>query len=173
VDSTTIRLFASPKLLVDLWEMTALRASAAAARTSGDIDRAIELYDAASSLLRGAPLIDVGRLAGFDDEIERARLSHVSALLSAGELRFAQGAARHAASDAERALAVDPYLERAHRLAIAAHLHGHQPGRAVAAVARAQNALDELGVDPEPATAMLMRQAAAWAPAGQGVARAS
>ena len=173
VDSTTIQLFASPKLLVDLWEMTALRASAAAARTSGDIDRAIELYDAASTLLRGAPLVDVGRLAGFDDEIERARLSHVSALLGAGELRFAQGAARQAASDAERALAVDPCLERAHRLAIAAHLHGHQPGRAAAAVARAQNALDELGVDPEPATAMLMRQAAAWPPAGPGVARAS
>ena len=82
VDSTTIQLFASPKLLVDLWEMTALRASAAAARTSGDIDRAIELYDAASTLLRGLLLVDVGRLAGFDDEIERARLSHVSALLS-------------------------------------------------------------------------------------------
>jgi LuxR family transcriptional regulator, maltose regulon positive regulatory protein len=101
------------------------------------------------------------------------RLLYAMSLLQAGELRLTQGAAAEALTDAERALAIDPFLESAHRLAIAANMQRRDPDRTVAAVARVERALDELGADPEPATLMLVRQAARrWRPAPQ-VARAS
>ncbi len=90
---------------------------------------------------------------------KRARLLHLAALLDLGELRLARGQADNALVDAERAVALDPYSERAHRLAIAAALRGHDQGRAGVAADRAMATLDELGVEPEPATKILLRQA--------------
>ena len=52
-----------------------------------------------------------------------------------------------------------PYDERAHRLAIAAHLQRRDGDAVRAAVAAARTMLDELGVEPEPGTRMLFRQA--------------
>ena len=53
------------------------------------------------------------------------------------------------------------YTERAHRLAIAVQLQRRDRHAIAHAVAAMQSMLDELGVDPEPPTAMLLRQAAA------------
>jgi DNA-binding SARP family transcriptional activator len=100
------------------------------------------------------------RLPGFDADVEAARLLQLSSLLELGELQLTRGAAAEALTSAERALAIDPYLEQAHRLAIGANVQRHDPARTRAVVDRATRALDDLGVTPEPSTAMLMRHAA-------------
>lgn len=48
--------------------------------------------------------------------------------------------------------------------AIAAAAQRHDPDRVAAAAGRARRALDELGVDPEPATVVLLRHAGAPPP---------
>jgi len=98
--------------------------------------------------------------SGFEAEIEGLRLRHPTALVTAGEPRFGQGDVNEALANAERALTIDPYLEHAHRLAIAASLQGHRTHHTSVAIARARDASAELGVEPEPATRMLVRQAA-------------
>jgi DNA-binding SARP family transcriptional activator len=159
-DGTSIQLFASHKLAVDLWELRRLSAEAWRARREGDLDRAIELFDAATSHWRSTPLTDLDRLAGLDGEADAARFLQLSSLLALGELQLSRGSAAEALTSAERALAIDPFLEQAHRLAIGASVQRHDPARIRAVVDRATQALDELGVAPEPATEMLMRHAA-------------
>lgn len=57
-------------------------------------------------------------------------------------------------------LLTEPYLERAHRLSIAARLvAGGGTGTAVV-VKRLEKALADIGVEPEPVTRILLRQAA-------------
>jgi LuxR family maltose regulon positive regulatory protein len=98
-------------------------------------------------------------VTGETHEVEHVRLLHLGALLDLGELRLARGQIENASLDAERALALDPYSERAHRLAIAAALHGRDQERASIVVDRTMAMLDEFGVEPEPATRILLRQA--------------
>ncbi len=159
-DASTIRLVASPHLTVDVWELRRLAAAAADARDAGDVAAAIAHLGAAVALHRGAPLIDLDRVAGFDAQVQAIRLLEVSCLLDLGTLQLTTGDAGAALTCAERVLALEPYLEAAHRLAIAAAGQRRDAPRAAAAVARARRALDELGVTPEPATEMLMRAAA-------------
>jgi LuxR family maltose regulon positive regulatory protein len=158
-DTTTISLHRSEYLVVDLWEVQRLVGEAAASRARGDLDRTVSLLSAATSWWRGEPLSDLGSVAGEAPEIEHARLVHLGATLELGELRLARGQVANASLDAERALTLDPYSERAHRLAIAAALHGRDPERASVAADRTMAMLDEFGVEPEPATTILLRQA--------------
>jgi LuxR family maltose regulon positive regulatory protein len=158
-DATTIALHRSDHLVVDLWEAQRLIGEAATSRAAGDIDHTVSSLGAATSWWRGEPLSDLGSVAGEAHEIEHIRLQHLGALLELGELRLARGQMANASLDAERALSVDPYSERAHRLAIAAALHGRDQKRASVAVDRAVAMLDEFGVEPEPATKILLRQA--------------
>ena len=159
-DASSIRLVASSKVRVDVWELRRLTADAAAARAAGDAGRAVELLAAATGLWRGAPLTDLDRVPGYDAEIEAIRLLQTSSLLDLGALRLTVGDTAGALADAERALSLEPYLEAAHRLAIAAASQRGDRVRVAAALHRAQLALVELGVTPEPATLMLMRAAA-------------
>jgi LuxR family maltose regulon positive regulatory protein len=158
-DGATIALHRSDHLVVDLWEVQRLVDEATASRAGGDTDRTIALLSTATSRWRGEPLCDLGSVAGEEHEIEHARLLHLGATLDLGELRLARGQMAHASLEAERALTVDPYSERAHRLAIAAALHAHDQERANVAVERTVAMLDEFGFDPEPATKILLRQA--------------
>ena len=52
-----------------------------------------------------------------------------------------------------------PYDERAYRLAIAAHIQRRDRQAIAHAVAATLAMLDDLGVEPEPETQMLLRQA--------------
>lgn len=158
-DAATITLQPSAHLTVDLWELRRLTDQAAISRTQVEPDRTISLLATATSLWRGEPLIDLGSIAGDELEIEHVRLLHLGSLLDLGELRIARGQTAQALLDAERALALDPYSERAHRLAIAAALHGHDRERTSVVADRTMAMLDELGVEPEPATKILLRQA--------------
>lgn len=157
-DATTIRLVPSERLHVDVWELERLTGAAAVARAAGDVETAIARLTEATSFWRGSPLTDLDRVTGFDAAVEAVRLRHVQALLDLGELQLTVGDPA-ALTAAERALALEPYLEAAHRLAIAAAIHRGDPVRTIAATRRARDAFDELGVTPEPSTAMLLRAA--------------
>lgn len=159
-DATSIRLVGSPKLRVDLWEHRRLTEEATAVRATGDVRATIELLAAATALWRGAPLTDLDRVPGFEAAIEALRLAQTTSLLDLGSLRLTVGDAGGALAAAEQALALEPYLEEAHRLAIAAAVQRGDRTRVLAALGRATRVLDELGVRPEPATEMLMRAAA-------------
>ena len=81
------------------------------------------------------------------------------AALTLGELRLAEGDAASTIASAERVLAVDPYAERGLRLLLAAHLQRGDRTQARNAAVRTHAALADLGLPPEPATAILLRQA--------------
>jgi DNA-binding SARP family transcriptional activator len=157
-DGATISLHRS-ELVVDLWELRRLVTDAATCRGAGDSDRSMSLLSAATAYWRGEPLNDLDAVAGEEHEVEHVRLLQLSALLDLGELRLARGYTAHASHDAERSLALDPYSERAHRLAMAAALHSHDQPRTDVVADRVLAMLDELGADPEPATKILLRQA--------------
>ncbi len=158
-DGTTISLHPSDHLVVDLWELRRLRRDTEQNRGRGDPGRTIALLGAATAWWRGEPLADLATVAGHEHEIEHIRVMQLESLLELGELRLVRGDADQARTDAERALDLDPYSERAHRLAIAAALRTHDQRRIDAVRQRTRAMLDELGVAPEPPTQILLRQA--------------
>jgi DNA-binding SARP family transcriptional activator len=160
-DASTITLYPSDYLVVDLWELRRLRRDADLSRDRSDIDRTIMLLDAATSKWRGDPLTDLADVIGQEPEVERVRLLQLDSLLELSELRLVRGQATNALVNAERALALDFYSERAHRLAIAAAVRTHDQQRAETATERTRAMLEDLGVEPEPATEILLRHAAA------------
>ena len=158
-DASTIRLVDSPRLRVDVWELRRLSTAASAARDVGDVGAAVALLTEAAALSRGTPFVDLDRVAGFDAEVEALRLLVVTTLLELATLHLTAGCAGPALACAERALILDPYLEAAHRLAIAATAQRGDGARTTAVIERTCRRLDELGVSPEPATEMLIRSA--------------
>ena len=80
--------------------------------------------------------------------------------LELGELRLVSGDPAPAFSLAERALMLEPFDGRGHRLLLAAALRSHHPVDAARARRMVCSALRELGVAPDPATALLLRQLA-------------
>jgi DNA-binding SARP family transcriptional activator len=156
-DATVITLYPSDYLVVDLWELRRLRHDAELSRDRSDVERAIALLDTATAWWRGEPLTDLAAVVGQEHEVESVRLLQLDCLLELGELRLVRGQASNALVTGERALALDPYSERAHRLAIAAAIRTHDERRAITATERALAMLDELGVEPEPATQILLR----------------
>jgi DNA-binding SARP family transcriptional activator len=158
-DASTIRLVGSPRLRVDVWELRRLSAAAAVARDAGDVGAAIALLTEATALSRGTPFVDLDRVAGFDAEVEGLRLLVVTTLLDLAALHLMAGCPGPALACAERALVLEPYLEAAHRLAIAATAQRGDGARTTAVIERTRRLLDDLGVTPEPATEMLIRAA--------------
>jgi LuxR family maltose regulon positive regulatory protein len=166
-DGELIRLVVSESLDVDLWTFNQLAARIDQARAGGDTDRACDLLGEAVALWRGDPLSDLRNLDDPDVAIAvgQVRARHVHDLLALGELRLVAGVAAEAAQLATRALSVEPYDPRGHRLALAAALGSHDPTHIAAARHRVQAALRQLAAPPDPATAILLRQAAASRPA--------
>jgi DNA-binding SARP family transcriptional activator len=157
-DGSTIALHPSDYLVVDLWELRRLRRDAEQNRGQGDPERTIALLEAATAWWRGEPLVDLAMVVGVGHEVEHVRLMQLESVLELGELRLVRGDADRARTDAERALVLDPYSERAHRLAMAAALRGRDRLRIDAVGRRTLLTLDELGAAPEPATEILLRQ---------------
>ncbi|HEV8562737.1 MAG TPA: BTAD domain-containing putative transcriptional regulator [Actinophytocola sp.] len=160
-DGDTIRLVASDSLSVDLWTFNELAARVDLARGEGDIDRAADLLADAIALWHGDPLPDLRNLSdpNLAIEIGKVHTRHVDNLLSLGELRLVADAAAEAGRLADRALALEPFDTRAHRLALAAALRGRDPGHIAAARRRVLASLRHLAAPPDPATAILLRQA--------------
>ena len=168
-DGDTIRLLESEFLSVDLWTLDVLDKRAVQARADGDIDRTATLLADAVALWRGDPLPDLHHVRSPDVvvEIDQVRIRHVSHLLALAELRLVADDAAASFALAERALSLEPFDARGHRVALAAALRGRRPAQIAAAHRRVCSALRQLGVPPDPPTAILLRQAARWASAGR------
>ena len=163
-EGDTIRLLQSGFLSVDLWTLDTLDKRAVQARTDGDIDRTAALLADAVALWRGDPLPDLRHLRSPDIavEVDQVRIRHVSQLLALAELRLVADDAAASFALAERALSLEPFDARGHRVALAAALRGRRPAQITAAHRRVCSALRQLGVPPDPPTAILLRQAARW-----------
>ena len=161
-DGDTIRLLPSAFLSVDLWTLDALDKRAVQARADGDIDRTAALLADAVALWRGDPLPDLNYVCSPDIavEINQVRVRHVGHLLALGELRLVGDDAAASFALAERALALEPFDARGHRVALAAAIRGRRPAQVAAARRLVCSALKQLGVSPDPPTAILLRQAA-------------
>jgi DNA-binding SARP family transcriptional activator len=167
-DGDTIRLLQSEFLSVDLWTLDLLDKRAVQARADGDIDRTAALLADAVALWRGDPLPDLQHVRSPDVavEVEQVRIRHVSHLLALSELRLVADDAAESFALAERALSLEPFDARGHRVVLAAALRGRRPAQIAAARRRVGSALRQLGVPPDPPTAILLRQAARWTNAG-------
>jgi DNA-binding SARP family transcriptional activator len=167
-DGDTIRLLKSEFLSVDLWNLDVLDKRAAQARADGDVGRAAALLADAVALWRGDPLPDLDHMRNPDleAEAEQVRARHVGHLLALSELRLVADDAAASFALAERALSLEPFDARGHRVALAAALRGRCPGQIAAARRRVCSALRQLGVPPDPPTAILLSQAARWAGTG-------
>ncbi|MEU4247180.1 BTAD domain-containing putative transcriptional regulator [Amycolatopsis sp. NPDC026612] len=159
-DADTIRLVPSESLSSDLWRFNLLDTHVGQARAEGDIDLATDLLDEAVALWRGDPLPDL-RDQDVTIEVDHLRARHVHDLLALGELRLVAGNAAEAGRLAARVLSVEPYDARGQRLALAAALRGGDPKQIAAVRRRAVAALRQLASPPDPATAILLRQALA------------
>ncbi|MGM1065607.1 BTAD domain-containing putative transcriptional regulator, partial [Saccharothrix sp. Mg75] len=142
----TVRLVRSDRLDVDLWTFEALDGEVREARAAGDLERAADLLGRAVALWRGDPLPDLADVVDAEPvvEAERLRARHVRNLLGLGELALVAGEAAEAAPLAERALALDPFAPRAHRLLLAAALKSRDPAQVAAARTKVLAVLGEL-----------------------------
>jgi DNA-binding SARP family transcriptional activator len=164
-DGDRIRLLPSEFLSADLWTLNALDKRAGQARADGDIDRTAALLSDAVALWHGEPLPDLHYVGDPDIELEagQIRARHVGHLLALSELRLVADDTAASFALAEQALSLEPFDARGHRVALAAALRARCPARIAAARRRVCSALRQLGVPPDPPTAILLRQAARWA----------
>jgi DNA-binding SARP family transcriptional activator len=159
VDGDTVALAGSPRVDVDVWELAGATAEADRAHAAGDATRQAEHLARAVALWRGEPLTDLGPLVDLAPDIEHVRRSLVDAALRLGELRLAAGRTADALRCAERARGAAPYDERAHRLVVAAQMQRRDRAGVLHALQAVEDMLADAGVEPESATAMLIRQA--------------
>lgn len=155
VDHSSIALHPSDHLHVDAWE---------ADERAWQLDRSNELVaerDALSRIVglwRGVPYPDLDELVDLTGTLERVRGRHVGLLLRLGELYISAGNAAEAKRLALDVLAVEPYREQAHRLAIAADLRLDDAAELRRSVARLSQAMDELGVEASASTQVLLHR---------------
>jgi LuxR family transcriptional regulator, maltose regulon positive regulatory protein len=158
-DGDVIRLAGPPRVDTDVWELARLTEMARRSHEAGDTFEQARHVARAAALWRGEPLTDLDVLVDLAPDVEHIRMSLVDAVLKLGELHLAAGRASDAVRCGERARAAAPYDERAHRLLLAAALQRRDPAAVNAVVDEVETALSEVGADPEPPTAMLLRQA--------------
>jgi DNA-binding SARP family transcriptional activator len=161
-DAHQLQLSDVAGLEVDWWQADELLARAEAARRRGDAAARTGHLRAAVALWRGRPLPDLERLADLDHVPRHLEARLTDAAVTLGELELVGGAVDTAAALAAKVLAADPYGERAHRLAVAAHMQARDRSATAAAVDRLAAVLVELGARPEPATEILLRNVAQW-----------
>jgi DNA-binding SARP family transcriptional activator len=158
-DGEMIRLAGPPRVDADVWELARVTDLARRAHEAGDACEQARHLARAAELWHGEPLTDLDVVAHLAPDVEHVRMSLVDAVLKLGELRLASGRAADAVRCGEHARAAAPYDERAHRLLLAAALQRRDPAAVSAVVDEVEAALSEVGADPEPPTAMLLRQA--------------
>ncbi|HEX5944620.1 MAG TPA: BTAD domain-containing putative transcriptional regulator [Acidimicrobiales bacterium] len=157
-DGDIVALADTGRVELDVRELDRLLAEAERAHAAGDATARAEHLAGAVALWRDEPLVDLEPLAGWAGDVEAVRRSLVEAALRLGEVRLAAGRTDEALVCAERARSASPYDERAHRLVMATQLQRRDRAGALAAVDVTEAMLDDIGVPPEDATAMVIRQ---------------
>jgi LuxR family maltose regulon positive regulatory protein len=143
-------------LTVDLWEFDAHSERAREADRRGAPAEALDHALQAVELWRGEPTELLSEPSAVS-VVEPRRLQFAQLAVRAGELLLARGNVDDAHTLAERALAVDPWLEAAHRLVVAIHRATGDHMAARRALARYRDAIHELGMGPDEATLMVER----------------
>ena len=158
IDNEVVSLRPPPHVEVDLWQFRDDVAAADDAERRGDRQAAIADLVRACTRWRGDPFVelDTDELTGA---VEEVRTLVSTTALRLGELLLVAGHFDEAATWADRVTRSSPYDERAHRLALAAHIHRRDRQAIAHAVATTVALLDDFGVEPEPETQMLLRQA--------------
>ncbi len=158
VDGDLIQLADSPLVEVDLWRFR--RHLTAARRADGTANSPLvtSRLEDAFALWRTDPLEALSSVTGLEGDVEHIRRDLVDVGLRLGELHHVAGRFDDALACADRSLMLSPYSERAHRLAIAAHVQRGDHHSLKASVSALTAMLDELDVDPEPSTRMLLRR---------------
>ena len=169
-DRGRVRLVRSAALAVDVADLRDHLDEVRRARARGDPAAADTALAAAVRLWRGEPLTELAGLPDGEAPAAALLTDLVAAALTLGERRLAAGDPAAAAELARRALAAEPYAERGMRLLLAAETQRRDPIGLDRAVRRVRDALTALGAAPEPATAIVLRQAHLTAArAGAGV----
>ena len=158
IDNEVVALAPPPHVEVDLWQFRDDLAAADDADRRGDRVATIAHLERACGRWRGEPFVDIDHdeLVGAVEEVRNAL---AESALRLGELLLVAGRFDDAATWAERVMRESPYDERAYRLAIAAHIQRRDRQATAQAVAATRAMLDDLGVEPEAPTQMLLRQA--------------
>jgi DNA-binding SARP family transcriptional activator len=151
-----LTLHAESWLTVDVWDFDRLCDEATEADRQGAPTTALDRALQAVELWRGEPtelLDDEWAVVPF----EQRRRRFTTVAVRAGELLLAQGAHDRARTLAEQALAIDPWLEAAHRLVVASHGTTGDHLAARAALQRYRDAVSELGLTPDEVTLTIER----------------
>lgn len=151
-----VSLHPGEALTVDVWEFDRRCRASSAADERGQPAVALEHALAAVDLWRGEPtelLSDEWAVAPF----EQRRRQFTLVATRAGELLLARGRYDRVHALAEAALALDPWLEPAHRLVVAGHRAAGFNLAAQQALRRYREAVRELGMSPNQATLMVER----------------
>lgn len=160
---------------IDAVRFEGLLDAAAAHRTNGDPQRAVDLIERALSLWSGRPYSDLGDWPPA--VIEATRLDEIRATAEEDLLmaRLESGEQRVVVPDAERLVRNDPLRERRWAILATALYRSGRQADALAALRAARGRLaDELGISPGPdlaalETAILNQDAALEAPAAASV----
>jgi DNA-binding SARP family transcriptional activator len=151
-----LSLHPGESLAVDVWEFDARCERAREAERRGSPAAALDHALGAVELWRGEPTELVSGPWAVP-LIEGRRLRFAAVATRAGELLLAHGDVERARALADRALAVDPWLESAHRLVVAAHRTTGDDLAARRALGRYREAIRDLGLGPDEATLMIER----------------
>jgi DNA-binding SARP family transcriptional activator len=146
---------------IDLAEFDSDLAVADAAERGGDTPAAAAALERACRLWRGEPLPDLDGVDGVAAEVEYVRRRVTAAALRLATLLADARRFDAAAHWAERVRDAAPYDERAHRLAIVAHIDNADRAAARHAARVTQELLADLAVEPEQTTRALLRQVTA------------
>ena len=140
----------------DVWEFDALDERAVEEDAAGSPFAALDVSLRAVDLWRGEP-IELLAEPWAVPLLERRRMRFTALATRAGELLLAQRKTAAAHALAMRALTLDPWLEAAHRLVVAAHKASGNEHAARLALARYREAVADLGLHPDEVTSMVER----------------
>jgi ATP/maltotriose-dependent transcriptional regulator MalT/DNA-binding SARP family transcriptional activator len=143
-------------LSVDIWDFDSHAELATKADHHGSPAVALDHAMRAVELWRNEP-IELASESWGVALLEERRLRFAALATRAGELLLARDETEQARALAQRALEVDPWSERAHRLVVATHLAHDDELGARRALRRYGDATVELGVTPGETTRMVER----------------
>ena len=153
---SNISLHAGEWLDVDVWAFDDHCARARDADRQGRPSTALRHALRAVELWRDEP-VELASEPWAVALVEQRGLRFAATAVRAGELLLAQGDLDRVQDLADRALAVDPWLEAAHRLIVATHRAQGDNLAARRALQRYRDAVHDLGVDTSEATMMVER----------------